>query len=70
MESACQECEPNSHTAQGSNVIGRLLEGGEVFRLITLSRTTVWRRVQEGRFPAPVSLGTTRTDIFLPAPHT
>ncbi|MDE2134461.1 MAG: AlpA family phage regulatory protein, partial [Alphaproteobacteria bacterium] len=29
-------------------------------RLVTLSRTTVWRRVRQGTFPAPVSLGTTR----------
>jgi prophage regulatory protein len=39
---------------------GRLLRGREVFGLVALSRTTIWRRVREGSFPAPVSLGTTR----------
>ena len=39
---------------------GRLLKGRDVFQLVTLSRTTVWRRVRDGTFPAPVSLGTTR----------
>lgn len=39
---------------------GRLLRGRDVFRLVTLSRTTVWRRVRDGTFPAPLSLGTTR----------
>jgi prophage regulatory protein len=29
----------------------------EVMRITALSRSTVYRRVAEGRFPAPVSLG-------------
>ena len=37
-----------------------LLRGKDVFRLVTLSRTTVWRRVRQGTFPAPVVLGATR----------
>jgi prophage regulatory protein len=37
-----------------------LLRGKEVFRLVALSRTTVWRRIRLGTFPAPVSLGPTR----------
>jgi prophage regulatory protein len=37
-----------------------LLRGKEVFRRVALSRTTVWRRIRLGTFPAPVSLGPTR----------
>ena len=37
-----------------------LLRGNEVFKRVALSRTTIWRRVREGTFPAPVSLGPTR----------
>lgn len=45
----------------GSNFSpGGLLRGKDVFRLVTLSRTTVWRRVRQGTFPAPVILGATR----------
>jgi prophage regulatory protein len=39
---------------------GRLMRGREVFSIVALSRTTVWRRVRAATFPAPVSLGTTR----------
>ncbi len=46
--------------SQPTNGMGRLLKGRDVFRLVTLSRTTIWRRVREGTFPAPVSLGSTR----------
>lgn len=37
-----------------------LLRGTEVFKRVALSRTTIWRRIQQGTFPAPVSLGPTR----------
>jgi prophage regulatory protein len=37
-----------------------LLRGKDVFRLVALSRSTVWRRVRLGTFPAPVSLGLRR----------
>jgi prophage regulatory protein len=43
-----------------ANASSRLIRGREVFSLVALSRTTVWRRVREGTFPAPVSLGPTR----------
>ncbi len=60
MESAFERPPTSSQAPQATVTTGRLLKGRDVFRLVTLSRTTVWRRVREGTFPAPVSLGTTR----------
>lgn len=37
-----------------------LLPPAEVYRRTTLSRTTIWRRVREGSFPAPARLGAQR----------
>lgn len=38
-----------------------LLTCQEVMRLTGIrSRTTIWRRIQKGRFPAPVDLGAGR----------
>lgn len=38
----------------------RLISPAEVYRLTTLSRTTVYRRVREGTFPAPRRIGAQR----------
>ena len=35
----------------------RILRTPEVVKLTGLSRTTIWRRVRSGDFPAPVKLG-------------
>lgn len=35
----------------------RLLRIDEVTRIIPLARSTIWRHVAEGRFPAPVRHG-------------
>lgn len=59
MESAYERQRVSVQSLQGC-ATERLLRGRDVFRLVTLSRTTVWRRVREGTFPAPVSLGSTR----------
>ncbi len=34
----------------------RLISWPELKELVPLSRTTVWRRVREGRFPAPLQI--------------
>ncbi len=60
MESAYERYPTGPNKPHGAGTVGRLLKGRDVFQLVTLSRTTVWRRVREGTFPAPVSLGTTR----------
>ena len=39
------------------NLMDRILRTPEVVKLTGLSRTTIWRRVQSGDFPAPVKLG-------------
>jgi prophage regulatory protein len=36
--------------------IERLLAEPDVHRLTTLSRSTRWRQVREGKFPAPVKI--------------
>lgn len=36
---------------------GRYLTIADVRRVTTFSRTTLWRRVKEGSFPAPHDLG-------------
>lgn len=36
---------------------GRFLKIREVSRETSFSRTTIWRRVKDGTFPAPISLG-------------
>ena len=38
----------------------RLISPAEVYRLTTLSRTTVYRRVRDGSFPAPARIGRQR----------
>ena len=60
MESAQDRHETGFLGSQPTNGTGRLLKGRDVFRIVTLSRTTIWRRVREGTFPAPVYLGSTR----------
>ena len=35
----------------------RMLRFAEVIKVTGLSRTTIWRRVRSGKFPAPLSLG-------------
>ena len=35
----------------------RILRTPEVVRVTGLSKTTIWRRVRSGDFPAPVKLG-------------
>ena len=34
-----------------------ILRTAEVLEVVGLSRTTIWRRVQAGDFPAPIRLG-------------
>lgn len=36
---------------------GRFLKTAEVLRETSFSRTTLWRRIREGTFPAAVELG-------------
>ena len=38
----------------------RMLQLPEVLSLVGLGRTTLWRMVKAGTFPAPVKLGATR----------
>jgi prophage regulatory protein len=45
---------PKPNTAKTAPAFYRLRE---VVRMTALSRSTVYRRISEGRFPAPVSLG-------------
>jgi len=35
----------------------RIIRRAELLRMCGLSKSTVWRRIKEGKFPAPVSLG-------------
>jgi prophage regulatory protein len=37
--------------------IDRMLRPAEVMALLGWSRTTLWRRVRDGAFPAPMELG-------------
>ena len=39
----------------------RILRTPEVVRITGLSKTTIWRRVKSGDFPAPVKLGSLAT---------
>ena len=39
----------------------RILRTPEVVRITGLSKTTIWRRVKSGDFPAPVRLGNMAT---------
>ena len=46
------------HAAQGFGGVGtRMLRFPEVIERTGISRTTIWRRVRAGTFPAPVQLG-------------
>lgn len=45
---------PKPNTPQAPPAFYRLRD---VMRICTLSRSTVYRRISEGRFPAPVHLG-------------
>ena len=40
-----------------SATLDRILRFREVCWMIGLSRTTLWRKVRDGEFPAPVRLG-------------
>ena len=42
----------------------RLLRPKEVMALMGWSRTTLWRRVRAGEFPAPVSTGANSTAFY------
>ena len=42
---------------EGENRMNRILRTPEVVRVTGLSKTTIWRRVRSGDFPAPVKLG-------------
>ena len=44
-----------SNRTQPTNI--RILRQPEVTQMTGLSRTTIWRRVQDGSFPQPVRLG-------------
>ena len=39
----------------------RILRAGDVVRIVGFSRTTLWRRVKVGEFPAPIQLGSRHT---------
>ena len=39
----------------------RILRTPEVVKITGLSKTTIWRRVRSGDFPAPVKLGSLAT---------
>ena len=41
--------------------MNRILRTPEVVRVTGLSKTTIWRRVRSGDFPAPVKLGSLAT---------
>ena len=41
--------------------MNRILRTPEVVRVTGLSKTTIWRRVRSGDFPAPVKLGSLTT---------
>jgi prophage regulatory protein len=45
---------PNPLTSKASPAFYRLRD---VMRICALSRSTIYRRVSEGRFPAPIRLG-------------
>jgi prophage regulatory protein len=38
----------------------RILETAELLKRIPLDRSTIWRMVRDGRFPAPIQLTTSR----------
>ena len=48
---------PDGSMAKKSVRPRAILRTAEVLELIGLSRTTIWRRVQAGDFPAPIRLG-------------
>jgi prophage regulatory protein len=42
--------------APNLGVAGKLLSWPELRALVPLSRSTIWRRVRDGRFPAPLQI--------------
>ena len=48
---------PDGSIAKKSVRPRAILRTAEVLELLGLSRTTIWRRVQAGDFPAPIRLG-------------
>jgi prophage regulatory protein len=49
-----------SRNATTSNADERILTTEELTRRVPLTRVTIWRMVQEGRFPAPIQLTSSR----------
>lgn len=41
--------------------ISKVLKFKDLFRYIPLSRSSIWRRIQEGNFPKPINLGSTKS---------
>lgn len=48
--------EPSSHQAEPNVIPSKMLRFPEVQSLLGVSRTTLWRKVREGAFPAPVKI--------------
>ena len=48
---------PDGFTEKRSVRPRAILRTAEVLEVVGLSRTTIWRRVQAGDFPAPIRLG-------------
>jgi predicted DNA-binding transcriptional regulator AlpA len=44
------------NTAKKLGTILKLLSWSELRKVVPLSRSTVWRRVRDGRFPAPLQI--------------
>jgi prophage regulatory protein len=41
--------------------ISKVLKFKDLFHYIPLSRSSIWRRIQEGNFPKPINLGNTKS---------
>jgi prophage regulatory protein len=52
--------EPGAQDAPRPHMLEPLLPIGQVVELTSLSKTTVYRMVDEGRFPAPLKIGKAR----------
>jgi len=42
----------------------RIIRTTEVLEIVSISRSTLWRKVQSGEFPAPVELGSNSSGYF------
>lgn len=42
----------------------RIIRTTEVLKIVQFSRSTLWRKVKKGKFPAPVELGHNSTGYF------